>query len=218
MDSPVALAPGQYFLQVRGFDVDDLASPASSPLHIGVVRVELPPCGYFEPPNSVRLPRGYFADLVGAQGLEMSYRGSKHWTPAASRLWLTRDEALEVHLRTPGSKESLPLTLSPRGLAAEVTVGPKNATWPSVPARIKIRLVNEHGGEIPDWLQPKVEANLGTESLDLTFSRQGDTLQATVPPRSSGGPWVLRVAVRDQHGIELGRNFLEIAEDRPRKR
>ncbi len=217
LDQPVTLKPGQYSLQVRGFDSDGLGGPPSPPLQVGIVRLQLPPGGYFEPPHSVLLPRGYFADLVGAKGLEMSYRGSKHWAPAASRLWLTRNEPLEVRLRTPGSAESLPLTLAPRGLSAAVALGPKNATWPSVPARIEVRLVNERGDRVPDWIEPKIEARLGTEALNLEWQREGDIVKATVPPRSSGGPWVLRVDVRDQHGIELGRNFLEIAQDQPDK-
>ncbi len=213
LKSPIALKPGRYSFEVRGFDADDLESPPSPPFQVGIIRVQPPPGGYFDPPHAIRLPPGHFVDLMGAEGLEMSYAGAKHWTPAASRLWLTRNEPLEIQLRTPGSQQSLPLTLAPRGLSADVTLGPKNATWPSVPAQIEVQLVNDHGQRVPEWLEPQIDVRLGTEPIQLSWKREGDVLRATVPPRSSGGPWVLRVAVNDQHGIELGRNFLEIAKD-----
>lgn len=218
LPQPLTLAPGQYVLTVRGFDRHGLAGKASADLTVGVVRVELPPGAFFAPPGSVRLDKGQYADLVGSSGLEMSYRDSAHFTPAGTRLWLLREEPLEVRLRVPGDSASVPLTLAPRGLSAKVKLGPAKVTWPSVPARIEVKLINESGGAFPTWVKPRVTARLGTERLDLEWTRRGDVLRAVVPPRATGGPWVLRVTAEDQYGIELGREFLEIAEDRPAKR
>jgi hypothetical protein len=46
--------------------------------------------------------------------------------------------------------------------------------------------------------------------VEVDWSRVGTRLTARLAPRMSTRPEVLRVIVRDQSGVQLGRNFLEI--------
>ena len=59
---------------------------------------------------------------------------------------------------------------------------------------------------------PGVVYGMGNEptSIAVEWKREGTRLTARLPPRASTRPEVLRVIVRDQKGVQLGRNFLEI--------
>jgi hypothetical protein len=59
------------------------------------------------------------------------------------------------------------------------------------------------------------QVTLGTTPIDVHWHRDGNVLTTDVAPRSGRGPWVLRIDVKDQHGIPLAHDFLEIAASRP---
>jgi hypothetical protein len=51
---------------------------------------------------------------------------------------------------------------------------------------------------------------LGVRPMDVAFRHRNGGLSAKVYPQAGAGPWVMRVDVRDQFGMPLGRDFVEI--------
>ena len=75
---------------------------------------------------------------------------------------------------------------------------------------MSISILDPSGRFDPGSVQPKVEVLLGIEPVEVDWSRDGTRLTARLAPRVSTRPEVLRVIVRDQSGVQLGRSFLEI--------
>jgi len=50
--------------------------------------------------------------------------------------------------------------------------------------------------------------------VPLEFKRDGAWFRGVLPARPGPGPWVVRVEVKDEHGLELGRDFVEVASER----
>jgi hypothetical protein len=174
------------------------------------VGIEPPPGGYVKEDDTVRLPPGTKARLTHAEGLEASYGHGTHWTPANRDVGLFRGERTLVHLRRKGFLGVVSTTFAPRSVRAEIVLGPAKARWPRDEARIAVRLVDAEGGVVPRWIETKIEVAVGITGVNVAWAHRGDTLQGRVAPRSTPGPWVLRVNVTDQFGVPLGYNFLEI--------
>ena len=206
---PLSLEPGRYQLEVQGVDARGLPGAVSRPLEVAVVGTQLPPGGYVDPQGALRLPRGGTVGLVGVEGLEMS-TGNAAWVPAPHRTWLHREVPMQVRLRRPGSADSAALTLAPRQVRASVWVGPKDARWPSDPVSIHVVLTTPSGAAVPSVIQPESAVTLNGRELELQWRRDEDGWSASVAPRTDYGPWVIRVEVTDQHGVPLGRDFLEV--------
>jgi hypothetical protein len=102
------------------------------------------------------------------------------------------------------------LHLEPRALRADIRLGPSWARWPEDAIEMSISIVDPSGRFDPGSVQPRVEVLLGIEAIDVAWAREGTRLTARLPPRVTTRPEVLRVIVRDQKGVQLGRNFLEI--------
>jgi hypothetical protein len=49
------------------------------------------------------------------------------------------------------------------------------------------------------------------DPIPLAFTPDGGWLTAELPAQPGPGPWVVRVEVADQHGFELGRDFVEVS-------
>jgi hypothetical protein len=113
------------------------------------------------------------------------------------------------------------LTVEPRALKAVIRLGPALARWPEDPIEMSIAIEDPSGRFDPQSVEPKVEVLLGIEPLDVDWKREGTRMTARLAPRMSTRPEVLRVIVRDQSGVQIGRNFLEIepasAAERPEK-
>jgi hypothetical protein len=53
---------------------------------------------------------------------------------------------------------------------------------------------------------------VNSHPVEVGWTRSTQRLEAVIAaPPVYPGPWILRAEVADQHGILLGRNFLEIA-------
>jgi hypothetical protein len=130
--------------------------------------------------------------------------------PAASELQVDETPHL-VRLRVEGDYgRETRLKVEPRALKADIRLGPASARWPEDAIDMSIAIVDPSGRFDPASVQPKVEVLLGIEPVDVDWSRDGTRLTARFAPRNSTRPEVLRVIVRDQSGVQLGRNFLEI--------
>jgi hypothetical protein len=217
-DGFTPVEPGKYSLSMRSFDARGLESNWSPETDLRVIGVVLPPGGY-STDHAIFLGRGQQVQFTNTTGLEMTYLGAGRYFPAARGATLYRDTTTVVGFRQPGTLDSATARLEPRGVYADVRIGPKNALWPRDSVSIDIQLKTISGGEIPAFLQVVPKVTLGLDPLEVSFEREGNVLHAVVLPSSKPGPgpWVLRVDVADQFGVALGHDFLEVA-SQPRKR
>jgi hypothetical protein len=207
--------PGLYELRVSARDGHGIEGhPARG--EIRVIGAELPPGAFIDRRGTIRLAEGQSVRFTQIDGLQVTYGNAGHYARAASQVGLYRDGPTIVHFRSPGSPETVKARLAPRGIGARVFAGPKTARWPSDPLELEIKLQDRSGRPLPSWIEAHPRVTLGVEPLDVTWKRQGSVLRATVAPRSTPGPWVVRVEVEDQFGLPLGRDFVEIATERKR--
>ncbi|HXK17890.1 MAG TPA: hypothetical protein VNG33_08810 [Polyangiaceae bacterium] len=206
--------PGQYELSARSVDAEGIAGPWTKSEPVRVVGVTLPPGGYASG-GDIFIGKGQEVHFSNVDGLEMTYEGAGHYVPASQAVSLYRGETTMVSFRVPGSVYPTSARLRPRGLYAQVVLGPKRAVWPTDPIQIAVELRSKEGEAIPEWLELKPAVTLGVEPIEVVFTRDGNRLVGTVPPTANPGPWVLRVEVKDQFGALLGRDFLEIAKAPP---
>ncbi|MBN2192293.1 MAG: hypothetical protein JW751_05710 [Polyangiaceae bacterium] len=214
LSRPLSLPAGCYHATVTGEDADGLTGLPSPRLGLAVVQVTLPPGAYFENATRIRLARGQSIGLVGADGLEMSYGTVPAWVAAASRIQLSRDQVSRIRLRTKGGGATTVLELVPRRVSAAIGIGPRNATWPSVPATVDIQLVGDRGGPAPATIEARPRVLLGIQEIPVKWRHEEGRLHATIQPQDGPGPWLLRVEVTDQYEIPLGQESFEIAPDR----
>ncbi len=204
------VTPGQYGLTLRAVDARGLEGRWSTEAALRVIGVVLPPGGYSDQ-QAIFLGVGQQVRFTNTEGLEMTYVGAGKYFPAAQAVKLYRGQKTVIGFRMPGAFETAVAELEPRGIFADVRIGPQRALWPRDPISIDVRLRATAGRNIPAFVQMIPTVTLGTEPVDLTFERTGDTLHAMLPPSDTPGPWVVRVDVADQYGVALGHDFLEVA-------
>jgi hypothetical protein len=203
------LTPGRYEVRVASIDALGFVGPPSEPFPVHVLGVQLPVGATALDNATVELGQGQTVCFTETAGMLMRYAGMNGPVAADSPVGLDGARARVLSLSFPGAFIGAVVRLRPRKLAASIDLGPRDLTWPGPPATVSVELTNG-GKPIPPWLEPVFAATINLEPVDAEFTREGDTLQATVAPPSGSGPWVLRVEVRDQTGALLGRDFLEI--------
>ncbi len=214
-DPLTPVEPGKYGLTLRSVDARGLEGSWSPEAEVRVIGVLLPPGGY-STEQAIFLGAGQQVQFTNTAGLEMTYVGAGRYFPAAQGATLYRGQTTVLGFRMPGALETAVARLEPRGVYADVHIGPTRALWPRDPISIDIQLKSKTGGEIPSFLQVVPTVTLGTDPVDVNFEQEGNILHAVVPPSNKPGPWVVRVDVADQYGVALGHDFLEIA-SQPRK-
>jgi hypothetical protein len=207
------IEPGAHTLSMRSIDADGLAGAWSGEESVRVLGVLLPPGGYVEG-GDIFVGSNQEVRFSHSEGLEMTYQGAGRYVPASDALTLYRGEATVVSFRVPGSLEATTTRLLPRSIYADIEIGPRRALWPRDDIQIVVELKTKTGRSVPSWLELKPRVLLGIEPLEVSFTRDGNRLLASVPATDKPGPWVLRVEVSDQYGSALGRDFLEIAPER----
>lgn len=208
------VGPGHYEAFVRTVDEHDIAGAWSAPRALRVVGVELPPGGYVEN-GGIYMSGGQQVRFSHTEGLEMTYVGAGKYIPASEAVGLYRNQRTIISFRFPGSNDDTIARLEPRDVYAQVFAGPKLATWPKDKIELVIRLRTRAGAPAPSFIEVVPTVHVGIEPLQVEWRRQGNDFRALIPPQASRGPWVIRVEVRDQFGIELGRDFVEVAELKP---
>lgn len=208
LDSP--LTPGSYRFSVVAVDSSGFASAIPLERPVQVVGVTLPEGAYTDDNGTVFLSQAQEVGFTGVDGLEMTYGRAGRFVKAAPKAGLFRGEATVVHFRFPGTSEVASARLAPRALRAVVEMTPRSASWPKDSIEVRYRVVDGSGKPAPDWVEPRARVLLGVEPVDVAFREEGGWRKAKVPPRHGSGPWVLRVEVEDQHGVQLGRDFVEI--------
>ena len=208
--------PGRYSFALRSVDVRGMEGPWSAESEVRVIGLTLPP-GAYTTPQAIFLGTGQQVQFTNTEGLEMTYLGAGRYFPAAQGAGLYRGQRTVIGFRMPGVLDTAIARLEPRGIYADVKIGPQKALWPRDPISIDIQLKSMSGGEIPAFLQAVPTVTLGTDPVDVNFEQEGNTLHAMVPPSAKPGPWIVRVDVADQFGVDLGHEFLEIAAQERKK-
>jgi hypothetical protein len=211
-DGEFKLSGGVYALRTQALDEFGLAGPASEPRDITVLGVIEHRGSRVDAHGTIHVGLNQRVQFTNVTGLLMNYGGSTPWAPASSSLVLRQLERTRVHFRVPESSEVVSVVIEPRGIVADVYVGSKLATWPKENVSVWVRLHDETGAEELSEVEPRIEVRLGITPMPVTFRREGNLFRADVPPQAGPGPWVLRVTVQDQFGVELGRDSLEVAE------
>ncbi len=120
-------------------------SPESELRVIGVV---LPP-GSYSTEQAIYLGVGQQVQFTNTAGLEMTYLGAGRYFPAAQGAGLYRGQKTVIGFRMPGVLDTAIARLEPRGIYADVQIGPQRALWPRDPISIDIQIKSQNGGEIP---------------------------------------------------------------------
>ncbi len=210
-----AVEPGRYALALRSIDARGMEGSWSPESELRVIGVVVPPGGYTTD-QAIYIGVGQQVQFTNTAGLEMTYLGAGRYFPAAQGAGLYRGQKTVIGFRMPGVLDTAVARLEPRGIYADVQIGPQRAIWPRDPISIDIRIKSQNGGEIPSFLQVVPTVTVGLDPVDVKFEQEGNTLHAVVPPSSKPGPWIVRVDVADQYGGSLGHDFLEIS-SQPRK-
>lgn len=203
---------GAYEATVRALDAEDLDEVWSKPAPLNFITLELPPGAVFVSESTIQLPEGQKLGLRNVHGLESTLNDSSSFAPAANEARLMTDRPQTVRIRRPGSTRELAIKLEPRTFHVDIDIGPKRARWPGDTVNVVVRTLNRDGSPPPTSLKLTPRVLLNTDPIIVSWKQEGSTMRATIPPRPTGFPNVLRVEVLDQYGYVLGRNFLEIAD------
>ncbi len=206
------LEPGAYSLRLSAVDAVGLESARPVTLPVRVLQVKLPLGGFVDAAGVVRFPPGVTIDFGRIEGVQMAYGLEGPFAPAPSSLSLFRSRPSLVRFRAAGTDSVRELWLAPREAKARVAFGPRAPSWPGAPLEIQVRV--DGAGQSLEWLEPKTRVTVGVEPVAVAFQRDAQGWRGVLPPRTGQGPWVVRVEVEDQHGIALGRDFIEIASAR----
>ncbi len=203
------LDPGRYELRVAAVDAMGLSGAVSEPTFVNVVGIVLPP-GAFASQGKVYLEALQQLTLTHVDGLEASYDNAPVYFKATHLVGLRGTLATTLHLRLPGASERASLELLPRDLHAQVEISPPLARWPRDKVVVRVHLPKMLSGAPSLLVVSSVTVN--SRLLDVEWAQTDRGLEAVIPsPPFYPGPWIVRAEVADQHGIVLGRNFLEIA-------
>ena len=208
----LTVCPGSYTLRVAAVDPSGLESAKVLEEPLRVISLSLPPGGYVDAAGSVRLPLGARLALSHVDGVELTYGAAGVFMKAPPTLELVRGEPRLVSFKTPGNFDFANLQILPRDARARIEVTPRAPTWPRDRINIRVRLEEANGAPVPSFIQAKPKVIVGLETTPVEFrDAGGGWLSAELPARSGAGPWVVRVEVADQYGIDLGRDFIEVA-------
>ena len=201
--------PGRYAIALRSIDARGMEGSWNTESEVRVIGLVLPP-GAYTTEQAIYIGVGQQVQFTNTEGLEMTYLGAGRYFPAAQGAGLYRGQKTVIGFRMPGALDTAIARLEPRGLYADVHIGPQRALWPRDPISIDIQLKSKNG-DIPSFLRVVPSVTVGLDPVDVDFQQEGNILHAVVPPSAKPGPWILRVDVADQYGVALGHDFLEIA-------
>ncbi len=212
-----ALEPGVYALQVRSIDEFGFVGPASEALQFNVVGVVEEEGSRVEKSGKIRVGIKRRATFSHVDGLLMTYGSAKRWARATLTVPLYRPEPTTVHFKHPLAEHTVSATLVPRGVSADVYLGPKDASWPGDPVNVIVSVHDASGTLDLAELDLKLTVHVGIRPLELEWNVEGNVLTAQIPAQKGDGPWILRAAAFDRYGVELGRDFVEVSR-RPTKK
>lgn len=212
------LSPGRYEVTVRGVEASGLPGHGSAPLPFTVVGATLPEGAWADDDGTLHLGEGQVVEFSPVTGLDLEMGRDGRFSRTDGKVTWRGSDELSVFFRQRGSLSVARAKLAPRGLRAEIRFAPRNPKWPRDPVKVWVRMQAESPRAL-SGVEPEIQAELGIQPLEVEPELTSDGYLLSVPPQPGRGPWVLRIAVRDQWGSELGRNFVEISrEPRPPQR
>lgn len=200
---------GPLGVQVRAVDEFGLPGQPSAVESVTLASVLLPEGAHVDSRGAIRLAPGQHIRFTQARNLELARGELFHWVDAHGAYGLNNEATQKLFIRLAGSHIGIPIHLLPRDVRTDISMEPSMARWPSDPVQIRLR-VHDHSGSPPGSLQPVVSVTVGLKPVAASWSIHDGELRAVIPPQPGHGPCVLRVEVRDQHGVVIGRSFLEI--------
>jgi hypothetical protein len=214
----VELGPGQYELKVTAIDRDGFFSPQSGNLNLRVVGVKLPPGAELQKNDTIALGSNQQISLSHAEGLTLTTADHRGNVPATSAFGLASQERASILIHDPDGADTSTLTLVRREYLVRVWVGPKLVTWPLEPVELRIELMDEQGNRLAPTVEPAARVLLGTDPVEVDWTKGSSTWHARLSPQSGQGPWVVRLEVLDQYGVLIGRDFVEVSSSALRRK
>jgi hypothetical protein len=203
------LPAGHYELRVAAKDAHGLEGPAARG-ELDMLGLELP-AGARVLGNDIELGMRHRLRFSDSSRLELSYGSAAPFVAAPSDVGVVNRGPTLVRVRRAGEAAELSFRLLPRDVRADVVLTPALARWPRDPVTMRIALRDGQGRLVAMGAKLRPEVSVNLDPIAVTWARRGDTLEATLPPRTDKGPWVVRVQVHDEHGEEIGWGSLEVA-------
>lgn len=209
------------WVRVRAVGAEGIVGEWSAPRASRVLRYELPDGAIVGRDGALVLPPATSIRMSDADGVDVAYENVTslahhvdvplYWSHLSGAIRLPDDAPMRiVHFRDPLLGGEARLVLARRELRADVDLLPYNARWPNDPIDAHV-VVFDPSGRIDGAGEPvTVETMVGLTPIQVGWTHSGATWTARIPPQATFGPSVLRVVVRDGHGSEIGRGFLEI--------
>jgi hypothetical protein len=204
-----ALEPGAYSLRLTAVDSVGFESAKPVTRSVHVLGVKLPVGSFVDAAGVVRFPPGVSLGFGHFEGIQLAYGIEGSFATMPPSLSLFRSQPTLIRFRAAGTETVRDLWLMPRAARAQVAFGSRAPSWPGAPLEIKVRV--DGAGESLEWLEVAPKVTIGVEPVAVDFQRDGSAWRGVLPQPTGKGPWVVRVEVEDQHGISLGRDFIEIA-------
>jgi hypothetical protein len=212
------LGVGRYFARVRSIDADGIWSQSSEPRQFAVIPCVMPPGASANmDARTLIVPQGREISFGETSDLEMAMdKAGFSRAPKSITMDEGPEHALRFRLKDDPMSASTVYIARRRALVADVRITPKRAQWPTDPVDVAVTIQDPSGQVDAVNFEPRLQVLLGTTELKVEWAHRGAVWSTHLSPRSTGGPTVLRVIAKDEHGTSLGRNFLEIDEKQQR--
>jgi ferric-dicitrate binding protein FerR (iron transport regulator) len=214
-------AGARSWVRVRAVGAEGIVGEWSAPRASRVLRYDVPAGAVVGRDGALVLADGSSVTLSDADGVEVAYENVTslahpvdiplYWSHLSGAIRLPDDAPMRIiHFRDPVLGGEARLVLARRQLRANVDLLPHNARWPSDPIDARVVVFDPSGRIDGTGEAVTVETMVGLTPIQVGWTHSGSTWAARIPPQPTFGPSVLRVVVRDGHGSEIGRGFLEI--------
>lgn len=210
------LGPGKYELDVAAIDNDGVPSRNRIRLPVTVVGLDVPGGAVVLPNNTVMIGAEQQVRLTYADGLTLTNAAHESGVAGTEPFGLEGLDRASILIHPPGGGDTSTLTLVRREPLVSTWVGPKLASWPNDPIDLQVSFVDGRGTPTPRSIEPTVRVLVGVDVVEPAWHKQSSFWRAQLPPMKGGGPWVVRLEVFDQHGVIIGRDFVEISKTRIR--
>jgi len=212
------LGAGSFALRVRAISPDGIVGPMSTTTMLRVAHISLPKGAFAAPDGNVVMADGTGLDIDDPRDLEVATvirhdmpDDALFWTPASTKIMLGSGDRREIRIRHAPSHTKTSFVLVRRTLRAHISFAPKPARWPANPIDITVKVEDPSGYIDAAREAITVDARLDIDPMNLQWQHNGDTWTARVPPQTSGGgPWVIRVDVKDSAGVSIGASLCDI--------
>jgi len=204
------LGPGNYQLVVRAIDGNNMPGNLSSPLLLRVVGVDVPAGARLQPGARIEISESQTIQLRNAAGLSLRRASERRSRPASEPIGILNGNPTPLLIQGSDGSDACLVWLLPKKSPVAAYVGPKWAIWPHESVDLEVRWTDTNGRRLPDGVEPTVTVYVGLEPVDVTWDKENDVWHAHLDPRPGQGPCVVRLEIRDQTGVILARDFVEV--------